>query len=126
MEPAANMSGSVEGFTQFLTVLIIFILVLIITYLTTRFIGNYQKLQARGRNIEVIEVARVGNNKFLEIVKIGRRYIVVATGKEEISFICEVSKEDIDLSADEPAANDRFKQIFEIAKDKITKRGDKQ
>ncbi len=120
------MSGPAEGFVQFLTVLIIFIIVLVITYLTTRLVGSYQKQQTHGRNIEVIEVTRIGNNRFLEIVRVGKRYFVIATGKEEISFISEVSEEDIDLNADDTAANDRFKQIFEIARDKITKRGDKQ
>ena len=42
-----------------------------------------------------------------------------------MSLISEISEEDIDLNAYEPASNDRFKQLFESAKDKITKRGDK-
>ena len=50
----------------------------------------------------------------------------VAIGKDEVKLISEISEEDIDLSAENPASNDRFKQIFETAKDKITKRGDKQ
>ena len=51
---------------------------------------------------------------------------LIAIGKDEVNLISEISGDDIDLSTDASVTNDRFKQIFETAKDKITKRGDKQ
>ncbi|MBQ7480446.1 MAG: flagellar biosynthetic protein FliO [Lachnospiraceae bacterium] len=126
MFAAVVISGSLEGAAQFLTVFFIFLVVLAITYLTTRFLGKYQKMQGYNRNFEAIETYRLSANKFLQIVRVGRRYFIVAIGKDEVKLISEISEEDIDLSAENPASNDRFKQILETAKDKITKRGDKQ
>ncbi len=126
MFAAVVISGSLEGAAQFLTVFFIFLVVLALTYFTTRFLGKYQKLQGYNRNFEAIETYRLSTNKFLQIVRVGRRYFIVAIGKDEVKLISEISEEDIDLSAENPASNDRFKQIFETAKDKITKRGDKQ
>ncbi|MCR4806211.1 MAG: flagellar biosynthetic protein FliO [Lachnospiraceae bacterium] len=119
------MSGRVEGAAQFLTVFVIFLLVLAITYYTTRFVGRYQKLQGLNRNFEAIETYRVTGNKFLQLVRIGKRYFVIAVGKDEINLISEISADDFEMTADNVVANDRFKQILEVARDKITRRGDK-
>lgn len=123
---SAIISGSVEGAAQFLTVLLIFFVVLALTYFTTRFIGKYQKLQGFNRNLEAVETYRLTNNKFLQIVRVGKRYFLLAVGKDEVSLISELAMEDIDLSVDDTVQNDRFKQMFEIARDKVKKWGDKQ
>ena len=120
------MASKAEGAAQFLTVFVIFLAVLAITYYTTRFVGRYQKLQGFNKNFEAIETYRVTQNKFLQLVRVGKRYFVIAVGKDEISLISEVSQDDIELDVDDNSdANDRFKQIFELARDKIKKRGDK-
>ena len=59
MGPVSIMSGSLEGAAQFLTVFVIFLLVLAITYYTTRFVGTYQKLQGFNRNFEAIETSEI-------------------------------------------------------------------
>ncbi|MBR5407479.1 MAG: flagellar biosynthetic protein FliO [Lachnospiraceae bacterium] len=126
MLPTVIMSGSVEGAAQFITVFLIFLAVLAVTYLTTRFIGNYQKSQGQGRNFEAIETYRVTANRFLQIVRVGRRYFLIAVAKDDISLISELKEDDFDISGNEHVVNDRFKQILDCARDKITKRGDKQ
>ena len=118
MFAAVVISGSLEGAAQFLTVFFIFLIVFL-------FPMSYFPI-GYNRNFEAIETYRLSTNKFLQIVRVGRRYFIVAIGKDEVKLISEISEEDIDLSAENPASNDRFKQIFETAKDKITKRGDKQ
>ncbi|MCR5602291.1 MAG: flagellar biosynthetic protein FliO [Lachnospiraceae bacterium] len=123
---AVLISGGVESAAQFLTVLVLFIVVLALTYFTTKFVGNYQKLQGFGKNIEAIETYRLTGNKFLQIVRVGRKYFLLSIGKDEVSSIAELSEEDLDLNADTPAANDRFKKMLETARDKMTKRGDNQ
>ena len=123
---AVLISGGVESAAQFLTVLVLFIVVLALTYFTTKFVGNYQKLQGFGKNIEAIETYRLTGNKFLQIVRVGRKYFLLSIGKDEVSSIAELSEEDLDLHADTPAANDRFNNMLETARDKMTKRGDNQ
>ena len=126
MLSAVLISGGVESAAQFLTVLVLFIVVLALTYFTTKFVGNYQKMQGFGKNIEAIETYRITGNKFLQMVRVGRRYYLLSIGKDEVNSIAELSEEELDLNTDTPAVNDRFKKMFEIAKDKMTKRGDNQ
>ena len=123
---AVLISGGVESAAQFLTVLVLFIVVLALTYFTTKFVGNYQKMLGFGKNIEAIETYRITGNKFLQIVRVGRKYYLLSIGKDEVNSIAELSEEELDLNTDTPAVNDRFKKMFEIAKDKMTKRGDNQ
>ena len=123
---AVLISGGVESAAQFLTVLVLFIVVLALTYFTTKFVGNYQKLQGFGKNIEAIETYRITGNKFLQIVRVGRKYYLLSIGKDEVNSIAELSEEELDLNTDTPAANDRFKKMLETARDKMTKRGDNQ
>ena len=111
-----------ESVTQFLTVILVFVLVLALTYLTTRFVGNYQKTRTANRNFEVIETYRITNGKYLQIVKIGEKYVVIGIGKNDISYICDLSPDDIkpiqDLSGQPVEA---FRSILEKAGRRIGK-----
>ena len=55
------------GYAQFITVLLMFVIVLGVTALTTKWIANYQKQQSVNENVQVIETTRIANNKFIQI-----------------------------------------------------------
>ena len=91
-----SADGTIKGALQLLVVLIIFVVVLFLTYYTTRWIAGYQKKHLAGGNVEIIETAKIGTNKYLEIVHIGKdRYYVIAVGKDEVTLVGEISKEDL-------------------------------
>ena len=117
-----SLSDRAESFTQFLTVILVFVLVLGLTYLTTRFVGNYQKTRALTRNFEVIETYRITNGKYLQIVKIGRKYVVIGIGKDDITTICELSEDDIKAVPEQSVQGfDSFRSILEKAGAKLGK-----
>lgn len=107
----AGMDG-IRSVAQLLTVFLIFILVLFLTYWTTRFAGNFQKQQMAGKNIQVMETVSVSNGKFLQIVKIGNRYFVIGVSKDNITYLCELKEEDLDFSSSQ-STGDSFKNILE-------------
>lgn len=107
----AGMDG-IRSAAQLLTVFLIFILVLFLTYWTTRFAGNFQKQQMAGKNIRVMETVSVSNGKFLQIVKIGNRYFVIGVSKDNITYLCELKEEDLDFSSSQ-STGDSFKNILE-------------
>ncbi len=116
----------IGGFVKFISVLVIFIFVLALTYFTTKWIASFQRTQMGKGNIEVIEARRISNNKMIDIVRIGKRYYAVAVSKDNISLISEVDEDEIEIC--QPAtstANDSFSQILNRMKDiKNTKRKD--
>ena len=115
------LTDRAESFTQFLTVILIFLLVLGLTYLTTRFVGNYQKIRSINRNFEVIETLRITNGKYLQIVRVGGKYVVIGIGKDSITKVCELSEDDIKPVPEENGiqSSDMFKAIFDKAKERI-------
>ena len=90
-------SSSVDSAVQFFTVLIIFILVLGITFFVTRWIAGFQKNQMSGGNVTVIETTKISPNQYIQIVKIGERYIAIATGKDNVTFLSNLDKDELDL-----------------------------
>lgn len=86
-----------DSYLQFLTVLILFVFVLGITYATTKWIANYQKGKTAGGNIEIIETCRITSNKFIQIVRTGNKYLVVAIGKDEMHMLTELTEDELIL-----------------------------
>ena len=116
-------TSTLESYLQFLTVLILFVFVLGITYATTRWIAKYQKGKASGGNMEVMESLRITPDKYLQIVRVGTRYFVISVGKNEIHMISEVTESDlIWKDSQETALN--FNSIFEKFKKQNEKDND--
>lgn len=119
----ASMSSRIEAFAQLLTLLIIFIFVLAVTYYVTRFVGNYQKNKLSGSNINILESMRIANNKYIQIVKIGSRVFAIAVAKDTVSYLCELDEDELIYKESSSGKmlinNDNFKEILEkFKKDK--------
>ena len=119
----ASMSSRIEAFAQLLTLLIIFIFVLAVTYYVTRFVGNYQKNKLSGSNINILETMRIANNKYIQIVKIGSRVFAIAVAKDTVSYLCELDEDELIYKESSSGKmlinNDNFKEILEkFKKDK--------
>lgn len=119
----ASMSSRIEAFAQLLTLLIIFISVLAVTYYVTRFVGNYQKNKLSGSNINILETMRIANNKYIQIVKIGSRVFAIAVAKDTVSYLCELDEDELIYKESSSGKmlinNDNFKEILEkFKKDK--------
>ena len=72
------LSNGMNSFLQFCTVLIIFLFVLAITWIATKWIANFQGSRSGGKNIEVIETYRLTANKYIQIIRTGEKYLAVA------------------------------------------------
>ena len=108
---------------QLISVLIIFVFVLFITYFTTRWIAGHQNTRINNKNLKIIESISVGNNKYISIIQAGELYLVVSVNKDDIRLLSQLNKEQlIDLSFennDTTLSNDSFQQILDKFKNKI-------
>ena len=59
----AVRTSSFDSFVQLLGVLVIFVFVLGITYVATRWIAGYQKAHLFNKNLRIIETLRLTPNK---------------------------------------------------------------
>lgn len=106
---------------QLISVLVIFVFVLVITYVTTRWMAGFQKSRSYNKNLKIIETIAVGNNKLISIVAVGKKYIAVSVGKDDVHFLTEIKEDELkDLSfLDEPdkeSAKESFANILEKLK----------
>lgn len=100
------------GYVQFITVLLVFVVVLGITALTTKWIANYQKQQSVNENVQVIETTRIANNKYIQIIRAGEMYMVIAVCKDTVTMLGEIPKEQIKEGG---GHNSGFRDIFDKA-----------
>ena len=109
----ALLTAGGAGYAQFITVLLVFVVVLGITALTTRWIANYQKQQNMNENVQVIETTRIANNKYIQIVRAGEKYMVIAVCKDTVTMLGEIPKEQIKEGG--CGHNSGFREIFDKA-----------
>ena len=108
---------SLDSFVQLITVLIIFVFVLILTYFTTRWMAGIQKGRSFNKNLETISV---GNNKMISIVEAGTKYIVVSIGKDDVNYLTELKEEELkDLSFKDPQSMMQNPESFSAIMDKL-------
>ncbi len=94
-----NSYGGWRSFVNILSLLLIFALVLAMAYFSTKFVAKVQANNLNNKsNIKIIESFRLGNNKFIAIVKIGRDYYAIALGKDEVTFIDKLDEEGLRLN----------------------------
>lgn len=110
-------ADSVSSVAQFLTVLFLFLFVVGITYVSTRYLAGIQKNRLMSGNMELVETLRISNNKYLQIVKVGNSYLVMAVCKDTITLLATMREEDLDLSVPTKAEAFDFKSVLNKAKE---------
>lgn len=110
------------GFLQFLTVLVLFIVVLVLCAFTTRFVAGFQKNKMMSGNVKVLETYRITNNKYIQIVKIGDKIFAVGVGKDSVNMLVELNEESLNLEELSTDNNLDFKSILDKAKNFTNKK----
>lgn len=117
-----------ESFLQLLGILVVFILVLVLTYFTTKWIASYQKGHSYNKNLRVIETLKLTTNKYIQIIEAGDVYLVVAIGKDEVTYLTKLSKEQLkegtleDAVSTSKATGENFGEILNKFKGHIPKK----
>lgn len=88
-------NDGIDRSAQLITVSLIFVFVLALTYFATKFVGNYQKTKLAGNNIQVLETFRISNSKYLQIIKIGEKHFAISVCKDTITYLGDLNAEDL-------------------------------
>ena len=84
------LTGKADSYAQFITVLFIFVAVLAVTALVTKWIAGYQKQQGAAGNIEVRETVRIANNKYIQL-----SYFAIAVCKDTVTALGQIPAEQL-------------------------------
>lgn len=113
-----SMTTGLESVVQLITVLFIFVFVLAITWISTKYIAGIQKDKYKTGNMELIETLRISNNKYLQIVRVGSKYYCMAVCKDTVTMLGEIRKEDMVFSENNVNVSMDFHKILEKVKQK--------
>lgn len=106
------LTGAPDSYAQFITVLVVFVLVLAVTAVVTKWLAGYQKQQSANCNIEIIETTRISNSKYVQIIRVGETYMVIAVCKDTVTMLGEVPAEQ--LKERKPSQGSiNFKELLE-------------
>ncbi len=119
-----SAASGLRSVMQFFTVFALFLFVCVITYYTTKFTASYQKSRMQSSNIELLEAVRISGNKYIQVVRIGSKYLAMAVCKDQVSVLCELTEEELllheqTLNQGTPA---EFKELFERVARKMKKK----
>lgn len=109
---SAAPSTGVNSVAKFLTLLLIFAIVLGVCLFTTKFVAGKEKSKMQSSNMKVLETSRLSQGKYLQIVQIGTKYVVIASGKDSITKIMELSEEDFVKPVEEEMKGQYFSDIL--------------
>jgi flagellar protein FliO/FliZ len=78
-----------------------------------------QQARVHNKNLQLVETLQIGNGKYVQIVKAGEVYLVIAVGKEEVSVLAQLTKEQLTELPEtvEPPPAKQFKDILEKFKE---------
>ena len=111
-----------SSIAQLITVLIIFILVLAATYYVTRWIAKYQKNTGFTANMEIMETCRLSNTKYLQIVRVVNKYLVIAVCKDTVTVLTEIPEDEYDPPVIKSSDPVDFSKEFEKVLEKFKKK----
>lgn len=114
------VSRGIESVARFLSLLFIFIFVCAITYFCSRYIAKIQQgTMLASSNMELIETYKIAPGKYIQIVRVGKKYLALAVCKDTVTLLSELSEDEIETAKKQEPVS--FKELFEKAR----KRADK-
>lgn len=101
---------------RLVTVFIIFLVVLAAAWLVTKWVAGYQKGQMARGNIEVVETCRLSQTKYIQIIRVGGRYLVIGICKDTITMLTSFEETELDLKETEKE-QETFQEVFQRVKE---------
>lgn len=122
-----EISSGWESFFQLIGVLLIFLFVLVLTYLVTKWIAGYQQGITCNKNIRIIETFQVNNTKFIQIIQVGKKYLVISVCKDTINLLTELTEDQLTYfpsieDRKEVNVNESFQEILNSLKKKFPRK----
>lgn len=107
---------SLDNTLRLLSAFLIFLLVLAAAWLITKWLAGYQKEQMSGGNIEIMETCRLSQTKYIQIVRVGSRYLVIGICKDTITMLASFDETELKLEKTEKK-QETFQEVFQRVKE---------
>lgn len=113
---AAVGLNDVDNTARLITVFLVFIAVLALTYLVTRWVAGFQRGQMERGNIQLIETMRLSQTKYIQIIKVGKKYLVIGICKDTMTMLTSIDETDLDLP-ENTVKTESFQEVLKRVKE---------
>lgn len=79
-----------NDYFQVIGIFIMFFVVLYGAYFVSRMLGKSQHKRSNGQNMTIIEVLPVGQQKTLQLIRVGSEYLVIGVTRDRITFVQKI------------------------------------
>ena len=109
----ATAQNSIQSLFELLGLILIFVIVLVVCYYTTKFVAGRQLVQKKMGNFEVVETFAIAQNKYLQLIRMGNKYVVISVAKDSVSFITELEEAEVcQIPKNTTMSGKSFKEIL--------------
>lgn len=112
-------SETLGGIARIITVFILFLIVLWITWAVTKWTAGYQRGKWSGGNIEMLESFRIASDKYVQIIRVADKYLAVAVAKDTVALLAELDASAITWKENTAGTKMNFQEILEKVREKI-------
>ena len=100
------------GIFKLIFLVIIFIVILVLSYLVTKWYANSGLVKNKTNNIEIKESFQLAPGKTISIVRIGEKYVALAQFKDNVVKLAELTEEELILNREVEISDSSFKDVF--------------
>ena len=106
------VNSMISSIIKFIFLLLVFFVLLFAASWFTKWYAKSGMLRKQQGNIELMESYPIGQGKVLQIVKAGNRYFLIAQAKDTITYLTELSEDELYWSISETGKTAGFQDIF--------------
>ncbi|WP_310604349.1 FliO/MopB family protein [Anaerosporobacter sp.] len=105
-------SSTIRNIAELFGLLLVFALILVLAYFTSKWIGKTGAgMTTKNRNITIVETLKLSQTKYLQIIKVTDKYIVIAVSKDNVEYLTEIDGEQL-VASQEEGEQPSFKDIL--------------
>lgn len=106
--------SSGRSFWEVIIMFVLFAIIVCGAYYVTYFIAKAQQGTRRNNNMKIVEAISVGQNKSLQLVRLGGKYVVIGVSKTQITAITTLEEEELILPENIDGKNNLpFKSVLD-------------
>lgn len=109
--------STAESVLKLIGLIVLCFVIIAASFFTTRFIGRRQQGAYAGSNFQSLDVYRISPNKYLQLIKVGEHYIVIAVSKDGITKIAELDESEV-KQKEPQAPGVTFKEVLDKIRNK--------
>ena len=109
----ATAQNSLQSLFELFGLILIFVIVLVVCYYTTKFVAGRQLVQKKIGNFEIVETFSIAQNKYLQLIRMGNKYVVISVAKDSVNVITELEEAEIcQIQNNVSGSGKSFKEIL--------------